>query len=175
MPEFIHLVIGDQWLPMLLTFRLMLVYSLLDALLMLCGNLLLAVGRPQGLQRSRLAQALFFIPAVALGARLWGINGVALAADGMLLVGGWVLYQQIQNVVDFSPFKLSFWPLVALVVAWGAGWWLEWRWHMTANWMSAVGKLVLFAGLYLALLTAAERGDNIRGLRWVWETMGLKR
>lgn len=173
MPEFIHLVIGDKWLPMLLTFRLMLVYTLLDALLMLCGNLLLAVGRPKGLQRARLIQTLFFIPAVIGGARLWGINGVALAADGMLAMGSWVLYRQIRNVADFSLFRLGFWPLVALAVAWGAGLWVEGMWHPINLWLLAVGKLVLFTGLYLVLLTATEGSDYLRGLRWVWASVRL--
>ena len=174
MPEFIHLIIGDQWRPMLLTFRLMLVYTLLDALLMLCGNLLLAVGRPQELQRSRLIQTFFFIPAVTVGAYLWGINGVALAADGMLTVGVWVLYRQIRNVVDFSLFRLAFWPLVALVMAWMAGLWVEEAWQPTDLWLLAGSKLALFAGLYLALLLATERGDYLRGLRWVWANAGWR-
>ena len=173
MPEFIHLVIGNQWLPMLLTFRLMLVYTLLDALLMLGENLLLAVGHPDALQRTHLVQAVFFIPAVILGARLWGINGVALAADGMLAVGAWMLYRQRRNVVDFSPLRLGFWPLVAVAIAWGAGLWVEWNWQTTNYWLSAVSKLALFAGIYLVLLTAAERGDYLRGLRWVWASIGL--
>ena len=173
MPEFIQLVIGNQWQPMLLTFRLMLIYTLLDALFMLCANLLLAVGRPQGLQRSRLIQILFFIPAVIAGARLWGINGVALAADGMLAVGFWALYRQIRNVVDFSLFRLGFWPLMALVVAWGAGLWVERNWQPTNLWLLASGKLTLFAGLYFGLLMAAERGDYVRGLRWVWASVRL--
>ena len=173
MPEFIHLVIGDKWLTMLLTFRLMLVYTLLDALLMLGGNLLLVVGQPKALQRTRLVQTLFFVPAVIGGSRLWGINGVALAADGMLAVGSWVLYQQIRNVVDFSLFRLGFWPLVALAIAWGAGLWVEWNWQPTNLWLLALGKLILFAGLYLGLLMAAERGDCVRGLRWVWASVRL--
>jgi len=172
MPEFIHLIIGDQWQPMLLTFRLMLVYTLLDALLMLCGNLLLAVGRPQTLQRSRLIQALFFIPTVIGGAQLWGINGVALAADGMLAVGCGVLYREIRKVVDFSLFRLGFWPLVALAIAWGVGLWMEANWQPTSLWSLAAGKLTLFVGLYLGLLLLAERGDYMRGLRWVWANMG---
>lgn len=168
MPEFIHLVIGDQWQPMLLTFRLMLVYTLLDALLMLCGNLLLAVGCPQGLQRSRLIQALFFIPAVIGGSLLWGINGVALAADGMLALGSWLLYRRVRNIVDFSLFRLGFWPLVASAIAWGAGLWVEWNWQPANLLLLAGVKLALFATLYLGLLGLTERGDYLRALQWVW-------
>jgi len=171
MPEFIHLVIGDKWQPMLLTFRLMLVYTVLDALLMLCGNLLLAVGQPLALQRSRLIQVLFFIPALILGARLWGINGVALVADGMLALGTWLLYRRVRKIVDFSLLRLGFWPLVALMCALGAGLWLEWIWRPDTLWLLALGKLTVFAGLYLSLLLVTERGDYVRGLRWVWSSI----
>jgi O-antigen/teichoic acid export membrane protein len=149
----------------------MLIYTLLDALLMLCGNLLLAVGRPQALQRSRLIQAVFFIPAVIGGSFLWGINGVALAADGMLALGSWLLYRRVRNIVDFSLFRLGFWPLVALAIAWGAGLWVEWNWQPANLWLLTSGKLTLFAALYLGLLTLAERGDYVRGLRWLWASV----
>lgn len=168
MPEFINLVIGEQWAPMLLTFRLMLVYTLLDALLMLGGSLLLAIGQPQRLRHSRLIQTVFFIPAVFIGARLGGINGVALAADGMLAVGTWVLYRQLRDMVDFSLTKLSFWPLVAFIVAFGTGLWLEASTLLLAPWLVATSKLGIFTGLYLSILAVTERGDYLKGIRWLW-------
>jgi O-antigen/teichoic acid export membrane protein len=168
MPEFIHVVIGDQWAPMLLTFRLMLIYTLLDALLMMGGNLLFAIGRPHLVQRTTMVQALFFIPAVVLGAQFWGINGVALAADGMLVLGGMVLYRYLRQVVDFSLLRLVLWPTLALGVAWSAGLVLEAGWQVTGAWEMAIGKLVLFSGLYLTLLLALERGDALQGFRWAW-------
>ena len=168
MPEFIALVIGERWSPMLLTFRLMLIYTLLDALLMLAGNLLMAVGQPQLLQRARLIQAAFFIPAVLIGARVWKINGVALAADGMLVVGTWVLYRQLRGIVDFSPIKLALWPLIALAVALGAGVWLEASAVPWGPWLMALGKLAVFTTVFLGVLGVAERGDYLRGLKWLW-------
>lgn len=168
MPEFIRLVIGEQWLPMLLTFRLMLVYTILDALAMLGENLLLAVGIPQILQRSRLVQVAVCIPAVIVGAYLWGINGVALAADGVLIVGVCVLYPRIREVVDFSLVRLGFWPLVALGVSYAASIFLESRGSHLDVWLLGITKLTLFTGLYLVLLAARERGDYSRGLRWIW-------
>ncbi|MDW8102171.1 MAG: oligosaccharide flippase family protein, partial [Anaerolineae bacterium] len=66
MPEFILYVIGDQWMPMLLTFRLMLIYIALDSFVMLGVNMLLAVGRPREVRNMGIVQGLFFIPAVVL-------------------------------------------------------------------------------------------------------------
>jgi PST family polysaccharide transporter len=171
MPEFIQLVIGQQWEPMLLTFRLMLVYTLLDALLMLGGNLLLAVGRPQALQQSRLVQALVFVPAVVAGSAVWGINGVALAADVMLVLGSWLVYRRLREFVDFSLFRLGFWPLLALTIAWGAGFLLEWKWSAGGTWAIVAAKFALFTAVYLGVLLLVERGGYAQGVRWVWSSM----
>jgi PST family polysaccharide transporter len=170
MPEFIHFVIGEKWLPMLWTFRLMLIYTVLDPLLMLIGNLMLAVGRPQEMQRVRLVQMGFFIPAVVLGAYLWGINGVALAADGMLLVGAWRYYYPLRQVVDFSLVRLAAWPGVALTVAWGAGFWVENSIRGT-QWQVLLLKLGAFLLLFGGFLLVAERGDYFRGVQWLWQAV----
>jgi len=167
MPEFIHLVIGDKWQPMLLTFRLMLVYTLLDSLIVLNENFLLAVGRPQGLMRARLSQVLFFIPAVIIGARLWGIEGVALAADGMLVVGVGLLFRRIREAVDFSLFRLGFWPLVGLITAWSGGFWLEVSLPLREALLSGGMKLALYAAIYLGLLGLLEREEYVKAVQWL--------
>ncbi len=79
MPEFITYVIGLKWMPMLWTLRLLLVYAALDPIRMLLENLFMATGRARFLRDAAAVQMLFFVPAVILGARLAGINGVALA------------------------------------------------------------------------------------------------
>jgi len=171
LPEFIKGVIGSKWLPMLWTFRLMLVYTALDSLLLLVRGLLLAVGQPRALRTSTIVQVLFFIPAVVVGAALWGINGVALAADGMLVVGAGARYRPLKRCVDFSLFRLAFWPFVALGVALGGGLALEASWHPASLWWQIAGKVVLFGGLYLGLLTLVEGRDYQRSWRWLWANL----
>jgi O-antigen/teichoic acid export membrane protein len=168
MPEFIHLVIGEQWMPMLLTFRLMLVYTLLDVMIVFGEGLLWAVGRPGHFQRVVLAQAVFFVPAVVLGAYLGEINGVALAADAMLIVGCIVLYRYLRQVVDFSLRRLTLWPSVALIAGQAVGLLMESQWRFPVGWATAAAKLGVFAALYLALLFLAERQETLQGLRWAW-------
>ena len=169
MPEFIGLVIGVQWRPMLSTFRLMLLYTLLDALLLLGETFLVAVGDPQRLSYTRVRQVLFFIPAVIGGAYLWGIDGVALAANAMLIVGTCVLYPGLRKIIDFSLFRLGFWPVIALSLSYGAGLLLESLWAETSMWVSAVVKLILFTGLFVGTLLLTERSDYLRAFRWVCE------
>lgn len=170
MPEFIHYVIGDKWLPMLLTFRLMLVYTMLDPVLMLVGSLFMATGRPHDLRQVRLAQALFFLPGVIAGAALAGINGVALAADGMLLVGMWRAYKPLRQSVDFSTLRLAGRPTLALAAAAGAGLWIE-----LASPGSALEALLLksaaFVLVFGGILLAWERDEYVKGVRIVWSKL----
>jgi O-antigen/teichoic acid export membrane protein len=170
MPEFIQLALGEKWLPMLWTFRLMIIYTILDPFLMLIANLLLATGRPQQLQNVRLVQLVFFIPAVMLGAWLGGINGVALAANGMLLVGAWRFYRPLREAIDFSLSRLVLWPSVALALAWGVGFWAE------RSMVGTLGQVLLLkVGAFLLLfggfLLGLERGDYVQGMRWLWKSI----
>lgn len=171
MPEFISYVIGDKWQPMLWTFRLMLIYAALDPFLILIGGLLLAVGQPKALRNAFLAQAAFFIPAVILAARLWGINGVALAADGMLLVGVWRLYRPLRQVVDFSFVRLMVWPVLALAIAWGGGFLAEILAQGAPMVTLLALKLGVFSLLFSAFLVAVERSDLVVGFQWLREAI----
>ena len=168
MPEFIHFVIGDQWRPMLLTFRLMLIYTLLDALYITAMNLLFAVGRPRHAQRAVAARTLIFIPGVVLGARLWGIDGVALAADAMAVASGVLLCGYVWEVVDFSLFRLAFWPACAVSIGCAGGMFAETVWIGHGPWVTALGKVAVFGILYLGVLVAAEREQTVQGVRWAW-------
>ena len=167
MPEFIHLVIGDQWRPMLFTFRLMLAYALLDSLLALSSHLLMAAGYPTHLKRVRLVQAAFFLPAVPLGAYLAGIDGVALAADGMLIVGAIAFYGVLRRIVQFSPIRLFFWPGAAFVLAWGGGFLLERTTLWENEWIQGGAKLTLFSLIYLGVLFLMERSEYHTALQIV--------
>lgn len=167
MPEFIDLVIGPQWRPMLLTFRLMLVYTLLDALLVIAANLLIAIGRPHEVWQVTRAQAIFFIPAVMIGAWLAGIEGVALAADGMLVAGWALLLTSLRRAVDFSLLRLAAWPSIALLLAGAVGLLLENALGGEATWGGAAAKLALFGTVYAAVLLAAERTELLAGARWI--------
>ena len=59
-PEFIPLLLGPQWLPMLLTFQLMIVYTFLDPLALSASNLLSATGQPQIVFRIVAGRLIFF-------------------------------------------------------------------------------------------------------------------
>ena len=92
-PEFIPLLLGPQWLPMLLTFQLMIVYTFLDPLALSASNLLSATGQPQCVFALTRRAGHLFPTAVIIASRRWGIEGVAVAADLMALLGAILLFR----------------------------------------------------------------------------------
>jgi O-antigen/teichoic acid export membrane protein len=115
-PEFIRIVLGARWLPMLTAFRFMLIFTLLDPIKSTIASVFVAVGRPEKVVRARLVQlAVLVIGLITLGSR-WGISGVAVAVDIMLVVGIAILLWQARAYVKFSIWRLFAAPATALLL-----------------------------------------------------------
>lgn len=157
-PEFIRLVLGEKWLPMLLTFRLLLLFALLDPINATLSSLFLAVGEPGQLLRIRLVQVLVLFGGLLTFGYFAGIQGVAMAVNLMVVVGILLLLQHAHYYVDFSVLRLFAMPCLALGVGmvaarlalWGSG-------VHGADWRTGLVKLVVFAGSYLLVLLVTER------------------
>ena len=176
-PEFVFYALGAKWMPMVRAFQLMIVYVLLDPLLMTTSNLLLAVGAPEGLARARVGQLLFFIPAVILGGRWAGIEGVALAADGMLIVGFALLYRSARRYVDYSVLRLFAWPAVGAVfglAAVGVSLGVEGI-GRPQPWNLAALKAGAFALPFCVWLFLFERRELAQMARLVWASLASLR
>jgi O-antigen/teichoic acid export membrane protein len=157
-PEFIRLVIGIKWLPMLDAFRLMLVYTLLDPIKSTVASLFVAVGKPEKVVWARLVQlAVMIVGLVILGPPL-GITGVAIAVDTMLVVGIFLLLWQAKGYVDFSSRRLFSAPgfaiMAALLTSQGALLLL----HLGDSvWLTAGTKVIVFSISYGLSLLLLER------------------
>lgn len=115
-PEFIRILLGTKWLPMLSAFRLMLVFTMFDPIKGTVASLFLAVGKPEEVVRARGVQlAAMLIGLFTLGPR-WGIAGVALAVDIMLVIGIALLLWQARKFADFSLWTLLAAPGAALTL-----------------------------------------------------------
>jgi O-antigen/teichoic acid export membrane protein len=156
-PEFIHLVIGDKWLPMLATFRLMLAYALFDPIKGMIGSLLVLSGAPKKVIRTRIIQLLVMITGlVTLGPRL-GIVGVAAAVDVMLVVGIVIFYHDARQFVDFSLLRFFTIPTLAmglgLLFVQGVQRWFD---IGGSTWLAASVKISVFVLTYAAVLILVE-------------------
>ncbi|MCP4535628.1 MAG: oligosaccharide flippase family protein [Chloroflexi bacterium] len=116
-PEFIHLLLGEKWLPMLSVFRLMLVFTLLDPIKSTVARLFVAVGKPEQVVKARFIQLLVLLGGLYFLGPWLGITGVALAVDLMLVVGITILVWQAQTYIEFSIRRLFAVPVLALVLS----------------------------------------------------------
>jgi len=171
-PEFIRLFLGEKWLPMRLTFQLMVVYISIDPLMAGMHQLLLAVGRPMSIVKVRVWQLALFVPAVVGLGTLRGIAGVALAADLMVLFGAGLLARALRPCVDFSWRVLLFWPLAGVLASSGTIVLLRPFWQNSVTPVILIAKIVLVVAVYVIILFVAEREQwhaGITMLRHAWQ------
>lgn len=169
-PEFVSLL-GDTWQPMLLTFQLMIIYTLLDPLAVGAGDLLIAIGRPELLFQTKIFQVVIFVPAVILLGRGWGLEGVALAANLMVGTGTFILFRLTHRFLDYSARRLWMWPAVALLVTGTAVLLLNPVWVSFPVWLALLAKFGLICLLYGGVLFMFEREEIRRSyqmaLHWI--------
>lgn len=161
-PEFIRIFLTDKWLPMLEAFRLMLVFTLFDPLKLAISNVLGAMGRPEIIVKARFIQLIILVAGLVLLSPRWGIAGVAVAVDVMLVVGIAILFWQVRVYVDFSLQALFTMPLLALIVGVSLAFVALISTGSAGNdWMSGSIKLVVFSISYLGVLWLTERRQVI--------------
>lgn len=158
-PEFIHFVIGDKWLPMMTPFRLMLIFTLLDPIKITIGNVFIALGIPEKVTRARFWQLVILVIGLFVLGPWLGINGVALAVDIMLVFGIILLLWHVRPYVQFSIRSLFGAPFLALGLGLLAS-------SLVMSWIFPTGKLSLstallkggaFLGPYVICLFVLER------------------
>ncbi len=157
-PEFIVIALGARWLPMLDAFRLMLVYTLLDPIKITVASVLTASGAPEKVIHARAIQLGVLLLGLATMGPVWGITGVAIAVDLMLVVGMGILFWQARRFVDFDLKRLFAIPVLALVVGMVAAWGVIALAEVpTSPWWTGTIKATIFLSLYVAVLFLLER------------------
>ncbi len=118
-PEFILIIMGARWLPILSAFRLMLIFTLFDPMKQTIASLFNAVGQPMTVVKVRSFQLVVMIAGMYLMGNGMGIAGVALAVDVMLVLGIGIVLHLARKYVDFSLKDLFLTPLLAVAVGMG--------------------------------------------------------
>lgn len=156
-PQLIIILLGEQWLPMLEAFRLMLIFTMLDPLKGTFASLLIVVGKPEKVVTARSLQLIVMILGLFILGTGYQIAGVALAVDIMLFVGMGFLYFYVKGFVDFSLKKLIGIPLIALfvglVLSLVA---MEALPGQFSQWQVAVVKSAVFMIIYLGIVGVFE-------------------
>jgi O-antigen/teichoic acid export membrane protein len=168
-PEIIRIVLGDKWMPMLDAFRLMLVYTLFDPIKQTVANLFNAMGLPETVLQIRAVQFLVMVSGLFLLGFRFGIAGIALAVDIMLVFGIILFFQKAKTHVDYSLKELLVTPTVALFFGLVTGF-VAAQWHGIAgnDWLTGAAKAILFTIVYGSILMLWDR----RQVNEIWALVG---
>lgn len=166
-PEFIRVVLGDKWLPMVDTFRLMLVFSLLDPMRVAIGHLFTGTGRARELITITGGQVIVLAALmIPLGQR-FGIEGVAVALAISALSGTAALLVTARRHVDIDLRRLFLTPTLALglglTAAYAA---VRIPGVLGEDWRTGAVKLAAFAVSSLGVMALFER-------HWAREVIAL--
>lgn len=162
-PEFVHIALGDKWLPMIPVFRLMAIFTLLDPIRITVSQLFIAVGQPKRIVHVRVIQLAALVIGLYLLGRTWGIIGVALAINGVLLLGLVPLMYSARDYIDFSAWRLFIGPTVALITGVAAALAITWALCRGTgcpnDWIVGTAKALAFTLSFGGVLMAIERRD----------------
>lgn len=165
-PQFIRLLIGERWMPMLDAFRLMLIFSLLDPIKVTISNVLVAVGVPEKITIIRIAQlSVMILGLLTLGFR-YQIVGVALSVDLMILVGTVLSLAIVQSYIDVSYLRLFAAPVLSLAAGIGlAILFNSFFYPSGSDLWAALGGTLFFGAGYLGMLFILEGKQFYLSLR----------
>jgi O-antigen/teichoic acid export membrane protein len=156
-PQFIRLLLGERWMPMLEAFRLMLIFSLLDPIKSSVSSVFVSVGVPEKISIIRIAQlSVMIFGLLTLGFR-FQINGVALSVDLMIIVGTVLSLIIVRSYIDVSYLKLFAAPVLSLVTGIGLAVLFNTLFYSPrSDLWTAIGGSLLFVGGYMTVLLTLE-------------------
>ena len=163
-PEFISLILTDKWMPMLTVFRLMLLFTLIDPLKTSVSRLMVSMGDATRPIPVRLLQLVILLIGLYVFGPKWGIEGVAIAVNVMLLVGISILFFQARKYVDFSLRKLFLVPLIGLTGATAVTGLVDTA-LIDIGWLSMLVKTAVFTSIYGLNLIFFEREETLKILQ----------
>ncbi|MCE5208532.1 MAG: oligosaccharide flippase family protein [Chloroflexi bacterium] len=161
-PEFIRIVLGEKWMPMLMTFRLMLPFTMFDPLKQMMAHLFVAVGKPEVIVKIRLIQVIILVVSLFALGLPFGIEGVAIAVDIMMVAGIAMILYKAKDHVELFVGKMFLVPGIGLLAGLLAGYAGAQIQRVTMNdWVSGAVKAGLFVLVY-GLVTILLEKDQIR-------------
>ena len=159
-PEFIRITIGERWMPMLSTFRLMLPFTLFDPMKSTMGSVFSAVGKPSIIVRIKTIQLIVMVVFLYVFGNLFGIEGVALAVDLMMVIGIFLILKRAKEHVDYSLKRLFGVPVLALMLSLIMGFGLEyWFLGELSDIASGFIKGSVFCLLYASVFFLLDRKE----------------
>lgn len=174
-PEFIRLLLGVKWMPMLTAFRLMLLFTLIDPIKLTVGYLFVTQGSPGILIRTRTVQFIVLLAGLFILGNIWNINGVALAVDLMLGIGIVILFHKAREFVDFSIMKIFSAPTIALFAGLiGTIIVINASAIQNSDWLTGTLKIISFSIIYIGILLLLDYKSLVEMHIWFKKRVKVK-
>ena len=165
-PEFIRIGLGEKWMPMLTVFRLMLPFTMFDPMKRTMASLFVAVGKPSIIVNIRAIQLAIMVVLLFVLGTPYGIEGVAIAVDIMMVVGIAMILGRAKAYVNLSLRKLFFIPTLGLILGLVFGFLSSQIPGINGNdWFSGITKSVTFMIVYVLILWTLEKEQVLQLLR----------
>jgi len=174
-PEFIRLLIGEKWLPMLDTFRYMLIFCMLDPIRVSISSALVAVGKPEKITLVRSTQVMvLLIGLFSLGFH-FGIIGVALAMNFMTIIGTVMALAFVRAYVDVSLWKLFAAPMAAIAAGFGLIWLSNpFIVSLGSDWLTGFARSLVFGLSYMVVLSIFEGEELLEAFKEILALTSIK-
>lgn len=173
--EFVLILLGEKWLPMVNTLRLLVGYSILRCIFDDVGAFLTSQGQPQLTVRYLCGQSVIFLGLAPLLTRWWGVEGAVVALNIVMLLGVVAAYWFAYGYVKFSPLKLfggsvvsAAISLLLCLVIFTAPEFASWP-----IWLLFFARATLFSVIYCASLWFLEKNFLKADLAFFLEKAGL--
>lgn len=159
-PEFIMVLFGEKWMPMVMTFRLMLPFTLFDPMQQSLSQVIIAVGKPEIIVKIRTIQLVVMIGGLFLLGNLLNIEGIALAVDIMMVVGTILILLNAKQFVEFSIMKLFKIPFVALTIGMTVGFIFDLLFLSDfSDIISLIVKTIIYSVIYFGFLILFDKKE----------------
>ena len=159
-PEFVRVVLGEKWVPMLLALQIMLPYAMLEPVKQTMANIFVSVGKPGMVVKIRSLQLAIMIAGLFILGNLYGKEGVAVTVDITAVVGIILVLVNVKKYVTYSLRNMFVFPGAALVMGILAGYAVD---HYLlagiSDIFSALIKGTVFSVLYLFVLYILSREE----------------
>jgi PST family polysaccharide transporter len=167
-PEFISIALGVKWMPMLMTFRLLLPFTMFDPIKNTLSSIFIAVGKPEIIVKVRVMQLVVLAVGLYALGTLFNIEGAAMAIDLMVITGTFYMLHLARKYADFSLKKLFASPLVGLTLGLAGGY-LSTRLFpaQQADILTAIVKSTAYTGIYGAFMILFDRQELLAILKTI--------
>lgn len=170
--EMVRVILGDRWLPIVTTLRLLIVYSLSRPILDDTGAFFTAIGRPRIISIIFLIQGAAMILIATVLTYYFGITGTAVSANVVMLIGVAIVYHKISEYISVPYSKIFITPSVCIIIGYLCyAFTFKYLLAVQSDTVRLAAGVMIFLFFYGASLAFLEREQTARYFRYFRESM----